>query len=206
MVRYILFSSLIAALAFSIGVSLQSAPAQTPATPANSDVLPDGPGKSGVEKDCLSCHGVRMLSSRSGTGTPDEWNETVNKMVSQGADVSDDDFDVLIKYLAKNFGPDMKTGDASKPSGSTPPPASSDKTPPAGGSGSDASKGSSAPINVNSAGAQDLQAALGLSQAEADSIVQYRKDHGNFKTWQDVAAVPGVSSDKIKQNQQRLSF
>jgi competence ComEA-like helix-hairpin-helix protein len=209
MVRYILFSSLIAASAIFIGITLQSAPAQTPPAPANPDVLPDGPGKSAVEHDCLSCHGARTFKNTPGTGTADDWAEIVNKMMSQGADVSDDDFDAIVKYLTANFGPNNKGGGASKPSGDTPPPPSSDKTPPANGSGSDSSKGSSAPtaqINVNTAGSQDLVNALGLPQAEADSIVQYRKDHGNFKNWQDVAAVPGVSSDKIKQNQQRLSF
>jgi cytochrome c5 len=89
MVRYILFSSLIAASAIFITLSLQSAPAQTPPAPANPDVLPDGPGKSAVEHDCLSCHGARMLRNTPGTGTADDWVEIVNKMMSQGADVSD---------------------------------------------------------------------------------------------------------------------
>ena len=209
MIRYVLFSSLIAASAIFITLSLQSAPAQTPPAPANPDVLPDGPGKSAVEHDCLSCHGARMFKNTPGTGTADDWAEIVNKIMSQGADVSDDDFDAIVKYLAANYGPNSKSGGASKPSDNTPPPPSGDKTPPANGSGTDASKGSSAPkaqVNVNTAGSQDLVTALGLTQAEADSIVQYRKDHGNFKNWQDVAAVPGVSSDKVKQNQQRLSF
>ena len=79
MVRYILFLSLIAASAIFIGISLQSAPAQTPPAPANPDVLPDGPGKSAVEHDCLSCHGARTFKNTPGTGTADDWAEIVTR-------------------------------------------------------------------------------------------------------------------------------
>jgi competence ComEA-like helix-hairpin-helix protein len=49
----------------------------------------------------------------------------------------------------------------------------------------------------NKASAQDLESSLGRFKAEAEPIVKYREQNGNFKTWHDVAAVPGVSAAKI---------
>lgn len=63
-----------------------------------------------------------------------------------------------------------------------------------------------APVNVNKASADDLESSLGLAKPEAEAIVKYREQKGNFKTWQDVAAVPGVPSAKIEGLQKRLTF
>jgi competence protein ComEA len=63
-----------------------------------------------------------------------------------------------------------------------------------------------APVNVNKATADDLESSLGLAKPEAEAIVKYREQKGNFKTWQDVAAVPGVPSAKIEELQKRLTF
>ena len=62
------------------------------------------------------------------------------------------------------------------------------------------------PVNVNKASADDLESSLGLAKPEAEAIVKYRGEKGNFKTWQDVAAVPGVPSAKIEGLQKRLTF
>jgi DNA uptake protein ComE-like DNA-binding protein len=37
-------------------------------------------------------------------------------------------------------------------------------------------------------------------------IVRHREQSGNYKTWEDVSSVPGVSAEKIKENQKRLTF
>ena len=58
-------------------------------------------------------------------------------------------------------------------------------------------------MNVNKATAEDLASSLGLAQPEAEAIVKYRGEKGNFKTWQDVAAVPGVPAAKIEGMQKR---
>ena len=69
-----------------------------------------------------------------------------------------------------------------------------------------AAETSSTPVNVNKASAQDLESSLGLAKAEAEAIVKYREKNGNFKTWHDVAAVPGVSAAEIEGMQKRITF
>jgi cytochrome c5 len=64
--------------------------------------LPDGPGKQILQNSCTSCHGldgvVRLHLDKAG------WEGVVASMVSNGAQVEQKDFPVLIDYLAKNFG------------------------------------------------------------------------------------------------------
>jgi competence ComEA-like helix-hairpin-helix protein len=163
----------------------QSAPAEP--------TLPDGPGKAIILKSCTTCHDAQQATSK--PGTADEWTQTVNDMLSKGADLSDDDVTTVVQYLAAHFGP------ASKPATAAQPPA--DKASP---SGTTAADSSSTPVNVNKADAQELESSLGLSAAEANAIIQYRQQHGDFKTWQEVSSVPGVAADKIKSNQKRLVF
>jgi competence protein ComEA len=62
------------------------------------------------------------------------------------------------------------------------------------------------PVNVNKATADDLKTALGLTDAEAAAIVKYRTDHGDFKTWQEVAGVDGVDSKKIEAKKDSIAF
>jgi competence protein ComEA len=61
-------------------------------------------------------------------------------------------------------------------------------------------------INVNKAAAKDLETGLQLTSKESESIVQYRADHGNFKTLDDLKKVPGVDSVKIESKKDRLEF
>ena len=115
----------------------------------------------------------------------------MNQMVSRGADLTDDEIDTVIEYLSKNYGPlDQKTTpstDAAAPSSDTAAPPATDTT----------------PVNVNKASAQELESSLGLEKPEAEAMVKYREQNGNFKTWHDVAAVPGVSAAKIEGMQKR---
>ncbi|HEX3940457.1 MAG TPA: helix-hairpin-helix domain-containing protein [Acidobacteriaceae bacterium] len=183
-----------AAAALATAVA-QSTPAQSNSSAASAGpTLPPGPGKAILQRACTACHGVDMIVSQ--RNNVDGWSQTVDEMMSRGADLSDDDADVVVHYLATNFGLQPK------PAGS-----SNAAAPPSDAANSSAaSSASTAPVNVNKASAQDLQSALGLSQAEAQAIVQYRSDHGDFKTWQDVAAVPGAPHDKIQANSKRLTF
>jgi competence protein ComEA len=61
-------------------------------------------------------------------------------------------------------------------------------------------------INVNKAAAKDLETGLQLTSKESESIVQYRADHGNFKTLDDLKKVPGLDSVKIESKKDRLDF
>src|SRR5665213_2501466 len=69
----------------------------------HAQALPDGPGKSIVENVCGSCHGLDLVTSQ--TGTRATWQDTVDSMRGRGATGSDDDFKLIVDYLAKNFPP-----------------------------------------------------------------------------------------------------
>jgi cytochrome c5 len=66
-------------------------------------VLPEGDGKEIAEKSCQACHELTNLTHAS--KSLDDWRGTVQIMVDNGADVPADSVDVLVNYLAKNFGP-----------------------------------------------------------------------------------------------------
>jgi competence protein ComEA len=61
-------------------------------------------------------------------------------------------------------------------------------------------------VNVNQATAMDLATQLDLTDAEAQAIVQYRMDNGNFKTWDDLAKVTAVDSKKLEPFKVRITF
>src|SRR5213593_4529761 len=75
--------------------------------------LPDGPGKKILQDACTACHSldgvVRLHLDKDG------WEGLVASMVSNGAQVDQKDFPVLINYLVANFGPAKPAGQA--PSG-----------------------------------------------------------------------------------------
>jgi hypothetical protein len=87
--------------------------AALPAAAQNEDTLPDGPGKAVVQRMCVGCHKVKVITSK--RATKEQWNTIVQQMVSRGADGSDEDISTVIDYLATNFPP-------AKEDKTTPPP------------------------------------------------------------------------------------
>ena len=69
------------------------------------DDIPDGAGKEIVIKVCTACHGIIEFTSQK--HTKPEWDEVVDNMAQRGARASDDEFDMIVAYLAKNFGKDI---------------------------------------------------------------------------------------------------
>jgi competence protein ComEA len=67
--------------------------------------LPPGPGHDETLKVCGKCHSAEQAASlrQSRTG----WEETVAKMVNMGAEGSDDEYEAILTYLTKNFGPEQ---------------------------------------------------------------------------------------------------
>jgi competence protein ComEA len=61
-------------------------------------------------------------------------------------------------------------------------------------------------VNVNKATAAQLASGLGLSDAEAASVVDYRKKNGDFKTIDDLKKVPDVDGKKLDAKKDRLAF
>jgi cytochrome c5 len=64
--------------------------------------IPDGPGKEIVLNTCTMCHDLGRI--KQGRRSPEEWEETLISMLNEGAPLSDDNFAIVHRYLAKNFG------------------------------------------------------------------------------------------------------
>jgi len=108
--------------------------------------------------------------------SPDQWAATVDDMVNRGAEGTDDDFELIVKYLSANF--------------------SGTKSGPAAG----------VKINVNAADADQLSKALGLTTADAAAIVEYRKNNGDYKDWADLHKVSGIDQKKLEAQKDRIIF
>jgi competence protein ComEA len=65
--------------------------------------LPEGPGKKLVEDICGFCHSAARIQGYA--FTRDQWENVIKGMVSEGAPVTDEEFSLILDYLAKNFGP-----------------------------------------------------------------------------------------------------
>ena len=62
------------------------------------------------------------------------------------------------------------------------------------------------PVNVNKARAIQLESRLSLRRSEAAAILRYRKEHGDFKSIEDLIAVPGIDVAKLESKKDRLVF
>ena len=61
-------------------------------------------------------------------------------------------------------------------------------------------------INVNTATAKILEDGLEIATKEAETIVAYREENGNFKSLEDLKKVPGVDTQKLELKKDRLVF
>jgi competence ComEA-like helix-hairpin-helix protein len=60
--------------------------------------------------------------------------------------------------------------------------------------------------NVNKATAMDLQTQLELTAKDAEAIVKYRTDHGDFKDFGGLAKVPGIDTAKLTAKKDSIVF
>jgi cytochrome c5 len=70
----------------------------------NHGPLPEGPGKNIVLNVCTMCHDLKRV--RRNLATREEWEETLGAMLNEGAPLSEQDFPVVLNYLARNFKPE----------------------------------------------------------------------------------------------------
>jgi competence ComEA-like helix-hairpin-helix protein len=140
--------------------------------------LPEGRGKAEFTRICSQCHGVEIATklrmSEDGRGG------VVDDMVSRGAQGTQDEFDLVTRYLTAHFGPNNPAGDA-KPSA--------------------ASK-----VNLNKATEKELSTGLGLSADEAQAIIHYRETAGGFTDWSDLEKVPHIDMKKLAAEKDRIEF
>src|SRR6266436_1667969 len=64
--------------------------------------LPNGAGKKILLETCTLCHDLGRVREHS--GTREEWEGLLVHMMGEGAPLADEDFEVLLNYLARNFG------------------------------------------------------------------------------------------------------
>lgn len=81
--------------------------------------LPDGDGKEVATENCQACHKLTNLTKAH--KSLDDWKDTVQTMIDRGANVPADKVDILVQYLAKNFGPKDAAPPASAAPSSTAP-------------------------------------------------------------------------------------
>ena len=63
--------------------------------------LPEGPGREQTQKLCSDCHELeRSISLRQDR---DGWKATINKMISLGAQGTEEEFSAALDYLSRNY-------------------------------------------------------------------------------------------------------
>ncbi len=73
------------------------------------------------------------------------------------------------------------------------------ETPPDMAGSQNSSNKNSQKININTATAEELDKLNGLGPSKANAIVEYRKEHGKFRTMEDLTQVPGIGEKTIEQ-------
>ncbi len=69
---------------------------------AADDPFPEGPGKAVFLKVCTQCHAIEPIATL--RHSKDEWKDLVFDMRGMGAEATDEECNIIIDYLAKNFG------------------------------------------------------------------------------------------------------
>jgi competence protein ComEA len=77
---------------------------------AQAQDLPAGKGKDLLEKVCTVCHDLDRVASN--FTTKQSWEDTINEMVSLGADGTKDELQTVLNYVAKYFGPMVEVNKA----------------------------------------------------------------------------------------------
>ena len=63
-----------------------------------------------LQRVCGQCHKLDMVTNR--RLTKEAWQKTVQAMVDKGADATDDEFNAVIEYLSKYYGPKLNVNKA----------------------------------------------------------------------------------------------
>jgi mono/diheme cytochrome c family protein len=74
-------------------------------TAPTTDFAP-GPGVETVRTHCAVCHPPTMVTGKRMTAR--QWGATVDQMIGKGAQVSEEEYGVIVAYLAKVYGVEQK--------------------------------------------------------------------------------------------------
>ncbi|MBI2818968.1 MAG: helix-hairpin-helix domain-containing protein [Acidobacteria bacterium] len=146
--------------------------------PLSQDQLPEGPGKDLVVSVCAQCHGIENIVKP--RRTLEEWRRVV---VSMDAPLTEKETELVIQYLAMNFGLRASDEEATN---------NTDKQ--------------GTKINVNQATTAELQQELGLTEEEASKLVTHREEKGRFADFDALRKVSGIDFRKIERKKDSLSF
>jgi competence protein ComEA len=61
-------------------------------------------------------------------------------------------------------------------------------------------------VNVNKGKSEEIATVLEITSTQADAIVKYRMDHGDFKTLDDLKKVPELATAKLDSKKDRLAY
>jgi len=61
-------------------------------------------------------------------------------------------------------------------------------------------------VNVNRATPDDIVEVLGVPAGAAETIVKFRKEHGNFEDYDALSKVPGLDLEKLEKKRDAISF
>ena len=61
-------------------------------------------------------------------------------------------------------------------------------------------------INVNTATAIQMESGLSLKRSQASAVLAWRKEHGNFKSFEDLLKVPGLDAAKLEEKKDRIAY
>jgi cytochrome c5 len=64
---------------------------------------PAGDGEVLLEERCGTCHGLDYTTQAQ--KSREEWEQTVDRMIGKGAQLDEEERDILITYLAETYGP-----------------------------------------------------------------------------------------------------
>jgi quinoprotein glucose dehydrogenase len=62
------------------------------------------------------------------------------------------------------------------------------------------------PINVNTTSAKEIADTLQITPDQADTVVKYRADHGQYKSIDDLAKVPGIPATVLDEQKKNIQF
>jgi competence ComEA-like helix-hairpin-helix protein len=79
---------------------------------AQDAAMPEGKGKDTLQHVCTNCHGLDQVTSL--RYSKKYWGSVVDDMVSRGAEASDDDLNLIVSYLARNFGKPVNINSATE--------------------------------------------------------------------------------------------
>jgi competence protein ComEA len=127
--------------------------------------FPDGPGRDVAVRLCSDCHAIVDVTKHRESRA--RWGQIVEKMIGEGAQINDADFETLVIYFSVALGKKVK---------------------------------------INEAAARVISETFDLEEELAEAIVKHRSQKGPFKTWRDIAAVPGINPKRVEEQKDNLDF